>query len=284
MSINFPLLLVLAVAVCGLLALIDLLWLAPRRRRAIDTYRAQVAEADDAVLERLAKEPLAVEYGKSFFPVLAIVLVLRSFLVEPFQIPSGSMRPTLFEGDFILVNKFAYGIRLPVLDLKVIEVGDPQRGDVMVFRYPSAPEINYIKRVIGVPGDQIQYTRDKRLLVNGRAVAEQFLEDEAGSLGTARLYRERLGEVEHMIRKELGRNVQPDSQWTVPEGHYFMLGDNRDNSKDSRFWEDPPGTPAANRGMVPDRNIVGKAFAVWMSWPDPKTSHLPHFSRVGLIR
>lgn len=284
MSINFPLLLVLAVAICGFLALVDLLWLAPRRRRAIDAYRGQVAQTDEAVLERLAKEPLAVEYGKSFFPVLAIVLVLRSFLVEPFQIPSGSMRPTLFEGDFILVNKFAYGIRLPVLDLKVIDIGDPQRGDVMVFRYPSAPEINYIKRVVGVPGDVIRYSREKRLYVNGQLVAEDFLEDEAGSVGTARLYNERLGEVEHMIRKEIGSNHRPDSQWTVPAGHYFMMGDNRDNSKDSRVWEDPPGTPPAYSGMVPDRNIVGKAFAVWMSWPDPKMSNLPHFSRVGLIR
>lgn len=284
MSINFPLLLVLAVGICGLLALIDLLWLAPRRRKAIEAYRGQVAEADDQVIERLSKEPLAVEYGKSFFPVLAIVLVLRSFLVEPFQIPSGSMRPTLSEGDFILVNKFAYGIRLPVLDLKVIAVGDPQRGDVMVFRYPSAPQINYIKRVVGVPGDHVRYSPDKRLYVNGQLVAEQFLEDEAGSVGTARLYREQLGEIEHMIRKEIGVNRQPDTEWNVPEGHYFMLGDNRDNSKDSRFWEDPPGTPAAFSGMVPDRNIVGKAFAVWMSWPDPKMSNLPHFSRVGLIR
>lgn len=284
MSFNFPLLLVLGVALCGLLALIDLLWLAPRRRRAIAAYRSQLSgEPDEQVIERLSKEPLVIEYGKSFFPVLAIVLVLRSFLVEPFQIPSGSMRPTLYEGDFILVNKFAYGIRLPVLDAKVIEVGQPQRGDVMVFRYPSDPSINYIKRVVGVPGDVVRYTRDKRLYINGELVAEQLIGDEAGSLGTARLYQERLGAVEHQIRKEIGSNRQPDSQWTVPEGHYFMLGDNRDNSRDSRFWDDPPGTPPEFSGMVPDRNIVGKAFAVWMSWPDPKGKNLPNFSRVGLI-
>lgn len=141
MSLNFPLLLVIAVFVCGVLALIDLVILAPRRRAAISNYQGSVGEPDIAVVERLNKEPLLVEYGKSFFPVLFIVLVLRSFLVEPFQIPSGSMKPTLDVGDFILVNKFAYGIRLPVLDQKVIQLGDPQRGDVMVFRYPSDPSV-----------------------------------------------------------------------------------------------------------------------------------------------
>lgn len=283
MSINFPLLLVIAVAVCGVLALLDLVLLAPRRRTAIATYQGQVGEPDPAVLEKLGKEPLLVEYGKSFFPVLAIVLVLRSFLVEPFQIPSGSMKPTLEVGDFILVNKFAYGIRLPVLDTKVIEVGDPQRGDVMVFRYPSDPNVNYIKRVIGLPGDRIAYSHDKRLTVNGQLVAETLMGDEPGTLGSARLYQEKLGEVEHMIRKEMRRNLmEPGKEWVVPEGHYFMMGDNRDNSNDSRYWNDP-NIPRDLLGMVPDRNIVGKAFAVWMSWPDPKLRSLPNFSRVGLI-
>lgn len=283
MSINFPLLLVIAVAVCGVLALLDLVLLAPRRRTAIATYQGQVGEPDPAVLEKLGKEPLLVEYGKSFFPVLAIVLVLRSFLVEPFQIPSGSMKPTLEVGDFILVNKFAYGIRLPVLDTKVVEVGDPQRGDVMVFRYPSDPNVNYIKRVIGLPGDRIAYSNDKRLTVNGQLVAETLVGDEPGTLGSARLYQEKLGEVEHMIRKEMRRNLmEPGKEWVVPEGHYFMMGDNRDNSNDSRYWNDP-NIPRDLLGMVPDRNIVGKAFAVWMSWPDPKLRSLPNFSRVGLI-
>jgi len=283
MSINFPLLLVIAVAVCGVLALLDLVLLAPRRRTAIATYQGQVGEPDPAVLEKLGKEPLLVEYGKSFFPVLAIVLVLRSFLMEPFQIPSGSMKPTLEVGDFILVNKFAYGIRLPVLDTKVIEVGDPQRGDVMVFRYPSDPNVNYIKRVIGLPGDRIAYSNDKRLTVNGQLVAETLVGDEPGTLGSARLYQEKLGEVEHMIRKEMRRNLmEPGKEWVVPEGHYFMMGDNRDNSNDSRYWNDP-NIPRDLLGMVPDRNIVGKAFAVWMSWPDPKLRSLPNFSRVGLI-
>ena len=284
MSINFPLLLVVAVAVCGALALFDLIFLAPRRRAAIASYQGQVGEPDEAVIDRLNKEPLLVEYGKSFFPVLAIVLVLRSFLVEPFQIPSGSMKPTLEVGDFILVNKFAYGIRLPVLDTKIIEVGDPQRGDVMVFRYPSDPNINYIKRVVGLAGDRVAYSSDKQLFINGQAVAQQLLGEEPGSLGSVTLYNERLGDIEHQIRKEMTRyRVEPGREWVIPEGHYFMVGDNRDNSNDSRYWKDPQ-IPQPLWGMVPDRNIVGKAFAVWMSWPDPKSRNLPNFSRVGLIK
>ncbi|GAB3385013.1 S26 family signal peptidase [Azotobacter armeniacus] len=282
MSINFPLLLVLAVLVSGALALLDLVLLAPRRRAAIAAYEGSVGKPDQSVVERLNKEPLLVEYGKSFFPVLAIVLVLRSFLVEPFQIPSGSMRPTLDVGDFILVNKFAYGIRLPVLDTKVIEVGEPQRGDVMVFRYPSEPSINYIKRVVGLPGDHIRYGSDKRLFVNGAPIAEQLLGKASGILGSAALYKEQLGDVEHLIRKETRRHAEPTREWVVPDGHYFMMGDNRDNSNDSRYWNDPQITDEM-QGMVPDENIVGKAFAVWMSWPEPKLQNLPNFARVGLI-
>ena len=260
MSLNFPLLLVIAVAVCGLLALLDVVFLAPRRRKAIANYQASVTPVDMQVVEKLNKEPLLVEYGKSFFPVLFIVLVLRSFLVEPFQIPSGSMKPTLDVGDFILVNKFSYGIRLPVLDTKIIEVGDPKRGDVMVFRYPSDPTVNYIKRVVGLPGDKIRYTSDKHLYVNGQLVAEQLVGVEPGTLGSAELYKEKLGEVEHMIRKEMSRyRAPPDKEWTVPAGHYFMMGDNRDNSLDSRYW-----------GFVPEGNIVGKAFFVWMNFGNLK--------------
>jgi len=284
MSLNFPLLLVIAVAVCGLLALLDLIFFAPRRRAAIAAYQGSVSQPDVAVVEKLNKEPMLVEYGKSFFPVLFIVLVLRSFLVEPFQIPSGSMKPTLDVGDFILVNKFSYGIRLPVIDKKFIEIGDPQRGDVMVFRYPSDPNVNYIKRVVGLPGDVIRYTSDKRLFVNGESVAEKLIGSEPNTLGSAELYQEKLGAVEHEIRKEMSRyRSPPDNQWTVPAGHYFMMGDNRDNSNDSRYWDDP-NIPKDLLGMVPDQNIVGKAFAVWMSWPEPKLSHLPNFSRVGLIK
>jgi signal peptidase I len=292
MSINFPLLLVIAVAVCGALALLDLLFLAPRRRAAIAAYEGRVEQPDEGVVAQLGKEPLLVEYGKSFFPVLAIVLVLRSFLVEPFQIPSGSMKPTLEVGDFILVNKFAYGIRLPVLDTKIIEVGDPQRGDVMVFRYPSDPNINYIKRVVGLPGDRVAI-EGKQVYINGEAVPKRFLyerldDDIEGARSyagypTARFFSEQLGKQEHLIKERSLVRGMARKEWLVPPGHYFMMGDNRDNSKDSRYWENPPGIAPDLYGMVPDRNIVGKAFAVWMSWPEPKLKRLPHFSRVGLI-
>jgi len=283
MSLNFPLILVIAVALSGLLALFDLVVLAPRRRAAITAYEGRFPDRDPAVVEKLRKEPLLVEYGKSFFPVLAIVLVLRSFLVEPFQIPSGSMKPTLEVGDFILVNKFAYGIRLPVLDAKIIDVDDPQRGDVMVFRYPNDPSINYIKRVVGLAGDRIRYTSDKRLFINDKPVAEQLIGEVPGTLGSALMYQEQLGAAEHLIRKEMSRNrMQPGGEWQVPTDHYFMMGDNRDNSNDSRYWHNAK-MPQSEWGMVPDENIVGKAFAIWMSWPDPKLGNLPNFSRVGLL-
>lgn len=291
MHINFPLLLVLAVAITGLLALFDLIWLAPRRRRATAAYQAQVEEVDENTLASLNKEPLLVEYGKSFFPVLAVVLILRSFLVEPFQIPSGSMKPTLEVGDFILVNKFAYGIRLPVLETKIIPVGDPQRGDVMVFRYPNDPRINYIKRVVGLPGDRVGYA-DKHLYINGQPVERERVaerrDDEvpAGhplqAVAKVDIYQEQLGDTAYQARYKALSQTPPAREWLVPEGHYFMVGDNRDNSNDSRYWSAPGMSPEL-WGMVPDNHIVGKAFAVWMHWPEPKLRNLPSFSRVGLI-
>ena len=291
MHINFPLLLVIAVALTGLLALFDRIWLAPRRRSAIAAYQAQVSTPDIDTLQRLNKEPLLVEYGKSFFPVLAVVLILRSFLVEPFQIPSGSMKPTLEIGDFILVNKFSYGIRLPVLETKIIPIGDPQRGDVMVFRYPNDPRINYIKRVVGLPGDRIGYA-NKQLTVNGELVQRELLrtlpDDEvpAGhplqALANVDIYQERLGDALHEARYKAVSQTPPAREWVVPEGHYFMVGDNRDNSNDSRYWS-AASMPQELWGMVPDNYIVGKAFAVWMHWPEPKMRNLPSFSRVGLI-
>ncbi len=230
-----------------------------------------------------AKQPWWIEYSISFFPVILIVFVLRSFLVEPFKIPSGSMIPTLLIGDFILVNKYAYGIRLPVINAKVVEVGSPQRGDVMVFRFPDDPSLDYIKRVVGLPGDRIEY-RDKRLSVNGRLLPVRQLDDYLARerMQYARRYLEKLDGVEHEILiEEDGQGAQMQSRsfplsgnchyntsslaCTVPPGHYFVMGDNRDNSSDSRVW-----------GFVPDENIVGKAFFIWLN--------LNEFGRFGSFR
>ncbi|GHU11199.1 signal peptidase I [Betaproteobacteria bacterium] len=224
-----------------------------------------------------APEPFWVEYGASFFPVVLIVFALRSFVVEPFQIPSGSMTPTLLEGDFILVNKYNYGIRLPLLDKKIIDIGDPRRGDVMVFHNPMNPAENYIKRVVGLPGDRVEYI-NKRLTINGEVVATL---DAGTYLHTDRLYYspqylEHLGGVEHNILIEheappyVGQIMNypyrenctytvDGVRCTVPAGYYFMMGDNRDASSDSRVW-----------GFVPDENIVGRAFFIWFNFKNLK--------------
>ncbi len=252
MHFDFPTFLVLASFVTGVIWLIDARLFAPKRR---------MAAADGK-----PKEPLIVEYSRSFFPVILVVLLLRSFLVEPFRIPSGSMMPTLLVGDFILVNKYAYGIRLPVINRKIVQIGDPKRGDVVVFRYPQEPTVDYIKRVIGEPGDRIEY-RGKKVYVNGRQMGQVATgvytgvgagARETGSFAAV----ENLDGVEHRI---LTHPLAPDlpamcrvlagGAITVPEGHYFVMGDNRDNSNDSRCW-----------GFVPDENLVGKAFAIWMNW------------------
>jgi signal peptidase I len=218
------------------------------------------------------RQPWWVEYSISFFPVILIVFLLRSFLVEPFKIPSSSMVPTLLVGDFILVNKFSYGIRLPVLNRKVIALGNPQRGDVMVFRFPDDPSLDYIKRVVGLPGDRIEY-RNKRLWINGTQVAARQTEDYLSKerMQFSRRYVETLGGVEHeiLIDEDTPSMMAPSRPFpyaancnyningmacTVPPGHYFMMGDNRDNSSDSRVW-----------GFVPDENIVGRAFFIWLN-------------------
>jgi signal peptidase I len=219
------------------------------------------------------KEPVIVEYARSFFPIVLIVLLLRSFLVEPFRIPSGSMMPTLLIGDFILVNKYAYGIRLPVLNTKIIEVGEPKRGDIMVFRFPKDPTVDYIKRVIGLPGDRIAYY-NKQLYVNGEPIKQTDIAEYQGvgqgsAMTGARLLSEDLEGVNHDI---LIREGQPSVQgeFTIPEGHYFVMGDNRDNSNDSRYW-----------GTVPESHLVGKAFFIWMSW-DWENGGIA-FDRLGTI-
>jgi signal peptidase I len=259
---NFPLIMLIALVVTGVIWLYDIYVLRPKRRTD-------------------AKEPLLVEYSRSFFPVILVVFMLRSFLVEPFKIPSGSMMPTLLVGDFILVNKYAYGIRLPVANKKIVEIGQPQHGDVMVFRYPEDPSLDYIKRVVGVPGDKISY-RNKQLTLNDKPLKQEsnggYSYVKSGlNFVNANLYREQLGEHNHQTL------VQPDAPTirlgevrqfssrdqcvyneegftcTVPQGYYFMMGDNRDDSNDSRYW-----------GFVPERNIVGKAFMIWWNFDDLK--------------
>ena len=247
--------------------------LAPALR---DSHGEQAVQAQrHALRQTRLRQPLWVEYTAGLFPVILIVFGLRSFVVEPFKIPSGSMIPTLMIGDLILVNKFSYGIRLPILHTKVVELGEPARGDVMVFRFPRNEAENYIKRVVGLPGDTVSYL-NKRLVINGQQIE---LDPEGRYVDTDRLtevpkYLESLGEKPHNILTNLERppDIKPVEQFPmietcryssdgvvckVPEGHYFVLGDNRESSLDSRYW-----------GFVPERNIVGRAFFIWMNFGD----------------
>ncbi len=199
-----------------------------------------------------------IEYSRSFFPVLLFVLVIRSFIFEPFRIPSGSMMPTLLQGDYIFVKKYSYGLRLPVIEKKIIETGEPNRGDVVVFRLPSEPNVNYIKRVIGLPGDEVVYERH-RLTVNGELVA---VSPDTADGPSSDKHIEQLGERQHAILVTNPRNSMRDGRYTVPSGHYFMMGDNRDNSRDSRFI-----------GAIPETHLVGEAVRIWMhmdglEWPE----------------
>ena len=206
-----------------------------------------------------------IEYSRSFFPVLLFVLIIRSFIFEPFRIPSGSMMPTLMQGDYIFVKKFTYGLRLPVLETKVFETGEPQRGDVVVFRLPSNPNINYIKRVIGLPGDQVEYRRH-RLFINGELVATE--RDEVLPYdGDVPRFIETLGERDHAVLLERAGDRPGDGSYTVPAGHYFMMGDNRDNSQDSRFI-----------GEIPETHLVGEAVRIWMHMDGLEW---PNWSRIG---
>jgi signal peptidase I len=264
MSINFPLILVLATAFTGIVWLLDYLVFRPKRLRRLAAAGAVEEKAQEAML----KEPIIVEYSISFFPVLAIVLVLRSFLFEPFQIPSGSMIPTLEVGDFILVNKFTYGIRLPVIGTKIIDIAEPKNGEVMVFIPPHQDDY-FIKRVVGTPGDNVRYD-NKTLYINGKPQVQTFLSQIPPVNPKVLQYSERLGEVDHLIQLNSYRETI-GAEWVIPEGHYFMMGDNRDQSSDSRYW-----------GLVSERNIVGRAVAIWLH--KKPGLRLPEFSRNGGIQ
>jgi signal peptidase I len=244
-------------------------------KMGIKQVDGDVAEAKSRILQ----QPWWLDWTAGLFPVIIAVFLLRSFLFEPFKIPSGSMIPTLAVGDLILVNKFHYGVRLPVLNIKVTDGNTPKAGDVMVFRYPPKPSLDYIKRVIGVPGDEVAYI-NKRLTINGKALDTKTLPEffEEDAMRYFPQFEEQLGGKSHRLLNDVSRRAGisdaevmefPDRQncrysaegvvCKVPEGHYFMMGDNRDNSLDSRYW-----------GFVPDKNIVGKAFFVWMNFGNLK--------------
>lgn len=280
MHLDFSLILVIATLVTGLVWLLDKLVF--KKRRAASRFQDK-------------KPGLVVEYSNSFFPVLALVLILRSFLFEPFQIPSGSMLPTLKIGDFIVVNKFTYGVRLPVINTRVIKFNDPKPGDVAVFRYPLDKRLNYIKRVIGVAGDKISY-QDNTLYINGQAVGRELIEKSPVESPKEWLWQEQLGEVNYQVYNYPTATYN-FPEITIPEGYYFVMGDNRDHSNDSRFWcqgqlnnetgcliipgyVNDRGAPLV-MGFVAEENLVGRAFAVWMHWP--KLLSLPKFGDLRRI-
>jgi signal peptidase I len=286
MNFDLALILVILSAVTGVVWLIDRYVFAPGRRRralAIDEIAALSEAERKARMQEALREPVIAEYARSFFPVLVLILIFRSFIAEPFKIPSGSMMPTLLIGDYILVNKFAYGLRLPVLNTRILEIGEPERGDVMVFRYPGylceregkpvrsgnpcfeplipVPKQDYIKRVIGLPGDEITY-RNKVIYVNGVEAGQTYVgpyvgPGEAGrNMADAQVKDENLGGVVHRM---MNMPLDPgrEGTWRVPQASYFVMGDNRDSSADSRFW-----------GFVPEANLVGRAIVIWMNWDD----------------
>ena len=250
MTYDFSFYLFLGAVISGLIWALDIWIWAPKRRNNPHQYSSESLPG-----VRDSKDPIVVEYAKAFFPVLLIVFLLRGFLAEPFRIPSGSMLPSLYIGDFILVNKFAYGVRVPVINKKIIEIDDPKRGDVVVFKYPRNPSIDYIKRVIGEPGDHIAYY-NKVLYVNSKPIKREYTSvyTEPGESLKANKYIEDLNGVKHEMLIIPSRPGL-DAEYIVPAGHYFMMGDNRDNSNDSRYW-----------GVVPDKYIVGNAFRIWLSW------------------
>jgi signal peptidase I len=290
-ELDFSAVLLLIAAVTGVIWLLDV--------ALFQRIRARAAQAQGKSLGDIP-EPGTVDYARSFFPVALAVLLLRAFVFEPFRIPSDSMMPTLLDGDFIIVNKFAYGLRLPVINRKVVQIGEPQRGDVVVFRYPPNPSINYIKRLVGLPGDRVQ-VKDDKLIINGQPVPAADLGlYEDGCYEGMHLASEHLGQHTHPIMfcptpGDIGADPLPTCNRTpprsyvcvaqqvpgepdrgdtqtdriVPPGSYLMIGDNRDNSEDGRYW-----------GYVPEANLVGKATRIWFNW-DWDRKGGPVWSRIG---
>lgn len=298
MANTFSLILVIVTLVTGVVWLLEKLVFAKKRQAKVEEIQAQTANGLDVVtLQKVERQPWWIENSVSIFPVIAFVLVLRSFIYEPFQIPSGSMMPTLLVGDFILVEKYAYGLKDPVWRHQLVETGKPERGDIVVFKYPPQPNIDYIKRVVGLPGDTVRYSSDKQVCIQSQGdsvckpVKLSNVEESPFIQNGIPLIQmnEKLGEVEHQIlvnplARDRVQNYQPRSgvnEWVVPQGQYFVMGDNRDNSADSRYW-----------GFVPEANLVGKAVAIWISFEFDRgaDSVLPswiptgvRFNRVGGI-
>lgn len=251
---RFNEILTLLTLLTGLIWLVDSLFFRPKRILLILPGKKPQSP----------QEPWWVEYSRSFFPILLVVLILRAFILEPFRIPSGSMRPTLLEGDFILVNKFDYGLHIPFLENVEIPIGKPKRGEVIIFKHTkNAESMDMIKRVVGLPGDHIQY-KDKTIYVNGEPVKQDFLSDtldkdfNSGNTWPVRMSKEQLGQIKHDIYVQTERDFTHVFRYTdvvVPENHYFVMGDNRDNSEDSRAW-----------GFVNDKDILGRALGIWFSW------------------
>ncbi|EJT0554123.1 signal peptidase I [Vibrio vulnificus] len=298
MANTFSLILVIVTLITGVVWLLEKLVWAKKRQQKVAEIESQTVNGLDAqTLTKAKMQPWWVENSVSIFPVIAFVLVLRSFIYEPFQIPSGSMMPTLLVGDFILVEKYAYGLKDPVWRTQLVETGKPERGDIVVFKYPPSPNIDYIKRVVGLPGDTVRYNRQKEICIQPKGesvchmairnnvVESEFIQDGINLTQTD----EQLGEVKHQIlvnplRQDRVEAYAPRagvSEWVVPQGQYFVMGDNRDNSADSRYW-----------GFVPEANLVGKAVAIWISFEFDRGSDsvLPswiptgvRFNRIGGI-
>jgi len=267
MTVDFSLVLALGAFITGIIWLFDILFFSKGREEDIELIEEGGRERDVPTKEE--SEPFLVEYSKFLFPVFFVVLILRGFVVEPFKIPSGSMIPTLEIGDFILVNKFSYGLRVPVINEKILDLGDPERGDVVVFRFPENPQIDYIKRVVGLPGDEIAY-HNKQLYLNGELIETTELSRSTFGFTEYTRYQENLGGYQHQMQVS-SNPAQFDLVTTVPQGHYFVMGDNRDNSNDSRVW-----------GFVPDENLKGRAFAIWMNFQG--WSQMPKWHRISLIK